>query len=133
MTNFKFKKMKKVIFFIVTLCISTFAYSQTQVKGIENLDYEKELKEQFLKANPNLTSEQVVIESQENKNKSQDCGLVWIGDNNGYSTWKATRAVCIWVNTPAPYGGITRMQVNLRKDDTVSFKINVQGYTCGCN
>jgi hypothetical protein len=125
--------MKKAIIIIVTLCISTFAFSQTQVKGKESLDYEKELKEQFLKANPNLTADQVVIESQENKNKSQDCGLVWVGDSNGYSTWKATRAVCIWINTPASYGGITRMQVNLRKDDTVSFKINVQGYTCGCN
>ena len=124
-------KMKKIfLILLATIVSSGIIYSQNTSTKLDTI--QKKVLENFIKANPNIKIDQIKFEDKSQK-QNLECGLVWVKDENGYSYLKATTPVCIWVNTPAPYGGITRMQFWLNKGDVIALEINRQGYTCGCN
>lgn len=123
--------MKKIYLILFAALISSgILFSQNNSTQLDSL--QQTVLKEFLKANPNIKMDQIKFEDKSQK-QNLECDLVWVKDENGYSYLKATTPVCIWVNTPAPYGGITRMQFWLNKGDIIALEINRQGYTCGCN
>lgn len=52
--------------------------------------------------------------------------LKWDHDDGNISVWKATGSTCVTVDTPAPYGGSTSQQVNMKAGDFLRIEIGRQ-------